>query len=43
MILENKLDIDNQVELAKAEEKLSKQKAKHLLTRAIFTRQKWAA
>jgi cell filamentation protein len=30
MILENKLDIDDQVELAKAEEKLSKQKAKQL-------------
>lgn len=30
MILENKLNIDNQVELAKAEEKLSKQKAKQL-------------
>lgn len=30
MILENKLDIDNQVELAKTEEKLSKQKAKQL-------------
>jgi cell filamentation protein len=30
MILENKLDIDNQVDLAKAEEKLSKQKAKQL-------------
>lgn len=30
MILENKLDIDNQVELAKAEEKLSKKKAKQL-------------
>ncbi|MBV2208047.1 MAG: Fic family protein [Thermomonas sp.] len=30
MILENKLGIDNQVELAKAEEKLSKQKAKQL-------------
>lgn len=30
MILKNKLDIDNQVELAKAEEKLSKQKAKQL-------------
>lgn len=30
MTLENKLDIDNQVELAKAEEKLSKQKAKQL-------------
>jgi len=30
MILENKLNITNQVELAKAEEKISKQKAKHL-------------
>ena len=30
MILENKLNIDNQVELARAEEKLSKQKAKRL-------------
>ncbi len=30
MILENKLNIDNQVELARAEEKLSKQKAKQL-------------
>ena len=30
MILENKLNIDNQVELAKAEEKLSKQKARQL-------------
>ncbi len=30
MILKNKLDIDNQVELAKAEEKLSKKKAKQL-------------
>ena len=30
MILENKLNIDNQVELAKTEEKLSKQKAKQL-------------
>ncbi len=30
MILENILNIDNQVELAKAEEKLSKQKAKQL-------------
>ena len=28
MIPENKLGLDNQVELAKAEEKLSKQKAK---------------
>lgn len=30
MILENKLNIDNQVELAKAEERISKQKAKQL-------------
>jgi cell filamentation protein len=30
MILENKLNMDNQVELAKVEEKLSKQKAKQL-------------
>ena len=30
MVLENKLNIDNQVELAKAEEKISKQKAKQL-------------
>ncbi|WP_429976910.1 protein adenylyltransferase Fic [Enterococcus sp. AZ051] len=30
MVLENKLDLTNQVELAKAEEKLSKQKAKEL-------------
>ncbi len=30
MTLENKLNIDNQVELAKAEEKLSKRKAKQL-------------
>ncbi len=30
MILENKLGLDNQVELARAEEKLSKQKAKRL-------------
>lgn len=30
MVLENKLDITNQVELARAEEKLSKQKAKQL-------------
>ena len=30
MVLENKLNITNQVELAKAEEKLSKQKAKQL-------------
>ena len=30
MILENKLNITHQVELAKAEEKISKQKAKHL-------------
>jgi cell filamentation protein len=30
MILDNKLNITNQVELAKAEEKISKQKAKQL-------------
>ena len=30
MTLENKLNITNQVELAKAEEKISKQKAKQL-------------
>ena len=30
MILENKLNITHQVELAKAEEKISKQKAKQL-------------
>jgi len=30
MILENKLDITNQIELARAEEKISKQKAKQL-------------
>ena len=30
MMLENKLNITNQVELAKAEEKISKQKAKQL-------------
>ncbi len=30
MILENKLNITNQVELARAEEKISKQKAKQL-------------
>ena len=30
MILENKLNIDNQIDLAKAEEKISKQKAKQL-------------
>ncbi|HFE36969.1 MAG TPA: cell filamentation protein Fic, partial [Gammaproteobacteria bacterium] len=30
MTLENKLNISNQVELAKAEEKISKQKAKQL-------------
>ena len=30
MILENKLNITNQVELAKAQEKISKQKAKQL-------------
>ncbi|MDQ1275252.1 MAG: cell filamentation protein, partial [Euryarchaeota archaeon] len=30
MILENKLNLSNQIELAKAEEKISKQKAKQL-------------
>jgi cell filamentation protein len=30
MILENKLNINNQVDLAKAEERISKQKAKQL-------------
>ena len=30
MILENKLNINNQVDLAKTEEKISKQKAKQL-------------
>ena len=30
MILENKLNITDQIELAKAEEKISKQKAKQL-------------
>jgi len=30
MVLENKLNIDNQIELSKAEEKISKQKAKKL-------------
>ena len=30
MILQNKLNITNQVELAKAEERLSKQRAKQL-------------
>lgn len=34
MILENKLNITNQVELAKAEEKISKQKAKQLFDSA---------
>lgn len=29
-ILENKLNIDNQIDLAKAEEKISKQKAKQI-------------
>lgn len=31
MILENKLGLTNQVELAKVEEKLSKQKAKRIV------------
>ena len=31
MILENKLNISHQVELAKAEEKISKQKAKQII------------
>ena len=31
MILENKLGLTNQVELAKVEEKLSKQKAKEIV------------
>lgn len=31
MILENKLGLTNQVELAKAEEKLSKQKQKRII------------
>ena len=30
MILENKLNINNQVDLAKADERISKQKAKQL-------------
>ncbi|MBD9750842.1 cell filamentation protein, partial [Enterococcus faecium] len=30
MVLENKLGITNQIALAKAEERISKQKAKHL-------------
>ena len=39
MVLKNKLNITNQVELAKAEEKLSKQKAKEFFSiLAILTR-----
>jgi cell filamentation protein len=33
MILENKLNITDQIELAKAEEKISKQKAKQVVSR----------
>lgn len=38
MILENKLNITNQVELAKTEEKLSKQKARQLFDTKEFAR-----
>ncbi len=38
MILENKLNIDNQVDLAKAEERISKQKAKHLFDSGDISR-----
>jgi cell filamentation protein len=38
VILENKLNITNQVELAKAEEKISKQKAKQLFDSGDITR-----
>jgi cell filamentation protein len=38
MILENKLQITNQVELAKAEEKISKQKARQLFDSGDITR-----
>ncbi len=38
MTLENKLNISNQVELAKAEEKISKQKAKQLFDSGDITR-----
>lgn len=38
MILENKLNITNQVELAKAEEKISKQKAKQLFDSGDITK-----
>ena len=38
MILENKLNITHQVELAKAEEKISKQKAKHLFDSGDITK-----
>lgn len=38
MILDNKLNITNQIELAKAEEKISKQKAKHLFDSGEITK-----
>ena len=38
MILENKLDISHQIELAKAEEKISKQKAKQLFDSGVITK-----
>ena len=38
MILENKLNITHQVELAKAEEKISKQKAKQLFDSGDITK-----
>ena len=38
MILENKLNITNQIELAKAEEKISKQKAKQLFDSGDITK-----
>jgi hypothetical protein len=38
MISENKLGITNQVDLARAEEKISKKKPKSFLILAIFTR-----
>lgn len=38
MILENKLNITNQIELAKAEEKISKQKAKQLFDTGDITK-----
>jgi len=36
MVLENKLNITNQIDLAKAEEKISKQKAKHLFDSGVI-------